>query len=103
MEYCAKFGLIQKKLPKVAQIQITLANAHSSHINAHSSHINAHSCCQKQSDNFDESFKQKQNWKIFEGEMLIRTLAVTLLQMFCKITVNSKIIVKSMLDPDVNF
>ena len=91
-----KFGLIQKKLPKVAQIQLTLANAHSSH-------INPHSCCQKQSDNFDKSFKQKQNWKIFEGEMLIRTLAVTLLQMFCKITVNSKIIVKSMLDPDINF
>ena len=40
--------------------------------------------------------------KIFEGEMLIRTLPTTLLQIFCKIILNSKVIVKSIIDPDDN-
>ena len=34
------------------------------------------------------------NWKTFEGEMLIRTLPTTLLQIFCKIILNFKVIVK---------
>ena len=41
--------------------------------------------------------------KIFEGEMLIRTLPTTLLQIFCNISCNSKVIVKSIIDPDNNF
>ena len=41
--------------------------------------------------------------KIFEGELLIRTLPTTLLQIFCKISCNSKVIVKSIIDPDDNF
>ena len=41
--------------------------------------------------------------KIFEGEMLIRTLSTTLLQIFCKIILNSEVIVKSIIDPDDNF
>ena len=40
--------------------------------------------------------------KLFEWEMLIRTLPTTLLQIFCKIILNSKIIVQSILDPDDN-
>ena len=60
--------------------------------------INAHSS-QKQSDTYDEFFKRKHSLKkIFEGEMLIRTLPITLLQIFCEITFNSRIIV----DPDNN-
>ena len=41
--------------------------------------------------------------KIFEGEMLIRTLPTTLLQIFCKISFNPKVIVRSTIDPDDNF
>ena len=38
------------------------------------------------------------NW-----EMLIRTSQPTLLQRFCKILLNSQVIVKSVKDPDDNF
>ena len=41
--------------------------------------------------------------KIFEGEMFIRTLPITLLQIFCKIIFNCKVIVKSIPGPDDNF
>ena len=41
--------------------------------------------------------------KIFEGEILIRTLPTTLLQIFCKFISNSKIIVKSISGADDNF
>ena len=40
--------------------------------------------------------------KLFEGEMLFRTLPITLLQIFSKIILNSKISAKSILDPDDN-
>ena len=40
--------------------------------------------------------------KIFYGEMLIKTLPKTLLQIVCNIIVNSKVIVKSILVPDDN-
>ena len=35
---------------------------------------------------------------MIKGEMLINTLPTPLLQIFCKITLNSKVIVKSILD-----
>ena len=38
--------------------------------------------------------------KIFEGEVLIRTLPTTLLQIICEITLNSKAIAKSIVNPD---
>ena len=41
--------------------------------------------------------------KIFEGEMWIRTLPTTLLQIFLKIIPNSEVIVKSVIAPDDNF
>ena len=41
--------------------------------------------------------------KIFEGEMLIRILPTTLLQIFCKIILISQAIVKSIENPDDNF
>ena len=41
--------------------------------------------------------------KIFDGEMIIRTLPATLLQVFCKNILNSKIVVKSISGPDDNF
>ena len=41
--------------------------------------------------------------KIFEGKMLIKTLATTLLQIIDKIIFNFKVIVKSIIDPDDNF
>ena len=41
--------------------------------------------------------------KIFEGEILIRILPTTLLQIFCKIILYSKVINKSMVHPDDNF
>ena len=40
--------------------------------------------------------------KIFDGEMLIRSLPTTLLEIFCKIMVISKVILKSIIDPDDN-
>ena len=40
--------------------------------------------------------------KICDGEMLIRTLLTTLLQIFCKIMVDSEDIAKSIIDPDDN-
>ena len=42
-------------------------------------------------------------WKIFEGEMLIKTLPTTFLQLFLKIILYFKVIVKSIIDPDSNF
>ena len=41
--------------------------------------------------------------KIFEGEVLIRTLPPTLLKLFCKIIFNSKVIVNGLKDTDHNF
>ena len=41
--------------------------------------------------------------KIFLGEMSIRILSTTLFQIFCKIILNFKVIVKSIIDPDGNF
>ena len=40
---------------------------------------------------------------IVDVEMLFRTFAITLLQIFCKIILNFQVIVKSILDPDYNF
>ena len=42
-------------------------------------------------------------WKIFEGEMLIRILGTTLIQIFCNSILYSQVIVKSTLDPDDHF
>ena len=41
--------------------------------------------------------------KIFDGDILIILLLTTVLQMFCKIIFNFKVIVKSLKDPDDNF
>ena len=38
--------------------------------------------------------------KIFDGEMLSRILATSLLQIFCKLIRTFKVIVKSGIDPD---
>ena len=38
--------------------------------------------------------------KIFKGEIFIRTIPTTLLQISCKIILNSKVIVKSIRDPE---
>ena len=40
--------------------------------------------------------------KIFDEEMSIRTLPTTLLQIFCKVILNFRVIVKSITDPDEN-
>ena len=40
--------------------------------------------------------------KIFDGKMLITTLPAIHLQIFCKSNVNSKAIVKSIIDPEDN-
>ena len=37
-----------------------------------------------------------------KGEMLMRTLPTSLLELFCKIILNSKVIAKSTIDPDDN-
>ena len=44
----------------------------------------------------------KVNGKIFEGEMLIRTVYTTLTQRFNKIVSNSKVIIENTVDPDDN-
>ena len=41
--------------------------------------------------------------KIFEVEILVRTLPITFLQTFCKIIFNSKVITKNISEPDENF
>ena len=41
--------------------------------------------------------------KIFEGEMLDRTLPTTLFRIFCKIMLNFQVIIKSIEDPDEDF
>ena len=41
--------------------------------------------------------------KIFQGEILIRTLPTSLFQIFCIIIFNSQVIVKNVIDPDDNF
>ena len=38
--------------------------------------------------------------KIFEGEMFFKTFPTLLLQIFCKITLNSNVIHKSIIDPE---
>ena len=64
--------------------------------------INAHSD-QNQPDNFDEILQAKAELAFFKAEMFIGALSPTLLQIFCKIILNSKVIVKSIIDPDDNF
>ena len=55
----------------------------------------------KQPDTFDNIFQAKALVrKIFDGEKLFRTLQPTLLQIFCKIILNSKVVRKSIIDPD---
>ena len=59
---------------------------------------------QKQSNNFDENLQVKAKLrKIFNGEILFRTSLKTLFHILCKIFLNSKVIVKSIKDPDDNF
>ena len=41
--------------------------------------------------------------KIFEGEMLDRTLPTNYLQTFCKTILNFQVIIKSIKDPDEDF
>ena len=49
---------------------------------------------------FDEIFQAKAYLgKLFECEILLRTLPTTLIQIFCKIILNFQDIVKSILDP----
>ena len=50
-----------------------------------------------------KSSRQRHSKKIFEGEMLIRPLPTALLQISCKISLNSKVIVKNTIDPDNHF
>ena len=50
-----------------------------------------------------KAFKYMDNWEIFGGEMLIRTLITTLPQMFCKIILIFKVIFKSTIGPEDNF
>ena len=42
-------------------------------------------------------------WKIFEGEMLIRSQTTTLLQIFCELLLYSPVIFKSMRVADITF
>ena len=65
--------------------------------------INAHSG-QKKPDNFDEILQSKVTLrKIFVGEMSFRTFPITLLHIFCKIVSISKVIVRSIEEPDDKF
>ena len=57
---------------------------------------------QKQPDNMRKSCRQKHIWEKIEGEMFIRTLLKTLLQIFCKLIPNFKIISDNSLVPDNN-
>ena len=41
-------------------------------------------------------------WIIFEGELYMKTLFTTLLQMVCRLMLHSKFIFKGMLNPDDN-
>ena len=41
--------------------------------------------------------------EIFDGEILIKRPPTNLLQIFCKIILNSKVIVKGIIDPDDTF
>ena len=50
-----------------------------------------------------KSYRWKQSWGICWGEILLRTQSTTLLQILCKIILNSKVIVKNSLEPDDNF
>ena len=50
-----------------------------------------------------KSFRLKNSLQNTDREMLIRTLRKTLLQTFCKIILNSKVIVIISFDPDDNF
>ena len=47
--------------------------------------------------------KPKSYSKIFDGEMSVRTVPTTLLQIFCKTILTFKVIVKGIIDPDDNF
>ena len=46
---------------------------------------------------------KRHSWETFEEGMSLRTLPTTLLQIFRKIIFNSKVIAKSIKDPDDNF
>ena len=48
-----------------------------------------------------KSFRQSIVRKMFEGEIFIKTLPTTPLQMFCKIVFNFQVNVKSILDPEI--
>ena len=56
-----------------------------------------------QPDNFDEFFRQKERWKNNCRRDVFRTLQTSLLQIFFKIFLNSKVINESIIDPDNSF
>ena len=59
---------------------------------------------QKQPDNIGEFFQPKAYLcKMFEGELFIRSISTTPLQIVCKIILNFQVIVKSIRDQDGNF
>ena len=74
--------------------------------------VNLHVCISRASDDYVETIKAWQFWwnlsgeslagKLFEGEILIRLQPTTPLQIFCKIIIDSKVIVKKVQVPDVN-
>ena len=45
-------------------------------------------------------FNKSNIWEIFEGELFIRSLSTTLLQILCEFMPHSKVIFKSMAGPD---
>ena len=49
---------------------------------------------------FHEIMKEKATLEKYLKDMLFRTLSTTLLQIFCKIILNSKVDIKSSIDPD---
>ena len=42
------------------------------------------------------------DWKMFEGEMLIRTISTISLQILCRVTLTFQVIFKHINDPDGN-
>ena len=48
-------------------------------------------------------FKPKENWKIFEGEMLTRSQISTLFQIFCEFSLYPQVIFKSVRVADETF
>ena len=89
-------------LPKISHQNCQVAFGRCEYQRVNSTHW--HHWQLKQPNGFGDIFQSKAFFvKMFEGDMIIRTIPVSVLQIFCKIIVNFEVFIKGIISSDDNF